>query len=222
MVKKISAFSLALVLVFCLAAGVAAHEVPDLTRTGSITIRIEDGGDGVSGGSVTLYYVAEITEDDGNYAFALTAEYAPSGVSLDHLNDASTAKSLAEFARNNQMQGMTAEVDAYGVVQFTGLQPGLYLVVQHEAASGYYPIAPFLMSLPLYENGTYTYEVDASPKVQIQRAPEPTVPETTPDEPKLPQTGQLNWPVPVLAVSGLTLFILGWALCFGKKENYEK
>lgn len=28
----------------------------------------------------------------------------------------------------------------------------------------------------------------------------------------LPQTGQLNWPVPVLAVSGVVLFAFGWAL----------
>lgn len=222
MVKRISALWLAAVLVFCLAAGVAAHEVPDLTKTGSITIRIEDGGDGVSGGSVILYRVADITEDDGDHAFTLTDDYLSSGVSLEKLNDASTAQSLAEFAQKNQKQGITADVDVYGVVQFTGLQLGLYLVVQQEAAPGYYPITPFLMSLPLYENGAYTYDVDASPKVEIERAPEPTVPETKPDDPKLPQTGQLNWPVPVLAVSGLTLFILGWALCFGKKENYEK
>lgn len=43
------------------------------------------------------------------------------------------------------------------------------------------------------------------------------------NKPKLPQTGQLNWPVPVMIVTGLTLFAIGWMLCFGrKKENYEK
>lgn len=222
MVKRISAFWLAVVLVFCLAAGVCAHDAPDFTKTGSITIRIEDGGDGVSGGTIKLYRVAEITEDDGNFAFALTEAYLPSGVSLENLNDASVAQALADFAAKNKMQGISAEVDEYGMVKFTGLELGLYLVVQQEAAPGYYPITPFLMALPLYENGVYNYDVDASPKVQIERAPEPTVPETKPDDPKLPQTGQLNWPVPVLAVSGLALFVLGWALCFGKKESYEK
>ncbi len=29
---------------------------------------------------------------------------------------------------------------------------------------------------------------------------------------KLPQTGQLNWPIPLLAIGGIFLFILGWAL----------
>jgi hypothetical protein len=34
--------------------------------------------------------------------------------------------------------------------------------------------------------------------------------------PKLPQTGQLNWPIPVLVVFGLTVFSIGWNLRFGK------
>lgn len=35
------------------------------------------------------------------------------------------------------------------------------------------------------------------------------VPPGTPDEPKLPQTGQLWWPVPMLALLGLVLFMAG-------------
>ena len=48
--------------------------------------------------------------------------------------------------------------------------------------------------------------------------PVPTTPPT-----KLPQTGQLNWPVPVLVVLGLALFSLGWGLRFGRrKDSHEK
>lgn len=32
-----------------------------------------------------------------------------------------------------------------------------------------------------------------------------------PQSPRLPQTGQLNWPIPLLALLGLTFFIWGWA-----------
>lgn len=40
---------------------------------------------------------------------------------------------------------------------------------------------------------------------------------TKPDE--LIDTGQLNWPVPVLAIAGLLVFSIGWAMLnFGKKE----
>jgi LPXTG-motif cell wall-anchored protein len=39
----------------------------------------------------------------------------------------------------------------------------------------------------------------------------PSTPSTTTTT-KLPQTGQLNWPVPLMAMSGLLLFAFGWWL----------
>lgn len=70
------------------------------------------------------------------------------------------------------------------------------------------------------------------------RPSEPTVPEestepteptettvpaepTEPTEPGLPPTGQLRWPVPMLAVCGIALFLFGAVLCFGRKEKHE-
>ncbi len=41
---------------------------------------------------------------------------------------------------------------------------------------------------------------------------------TVTNTPKLVQTGQLNWPVPVLAFCGAVLFALGWALFKGRKD----
>lgn len=34
---------------------------------------------------------------------------------------------------------------------------------------------------------------------------------TLPQSPRLPQTGQLNWPIPLLALLGMILFMWGWA-----------
>ena len=38
---------------------------------------------------------------------------------------------------------------------------------------------------------------------------------------KLIQTGQLNWPVPVLTVAGLGLFLAGWLLRFGRQGKHH-
>ena len=46
---------------------------------------------------------------------------------------------------------------------FRGLELGLYLIVQTEASKGYEPINPFLVSLPMAEDGKWNYAVDASP-----------------------------------------------------------
>ncbi len=45
-------------------------------------------------------------------------------------------------------------------------------------------------------------------------------PEQGEEDDKLVQTGQLNWPVPVCAISGLLIFSIGWAILnFNKKES---
>lgn len=49
--------------------------------------------------------------------------------------------------------------------------------------------------------------------------PAPTITETVTETVKLAQTGQLNWPVPLLACAGMLLFAAGWALVFMKKEK---
>lgn len=36
---------------------------------------------------------------------------------------------------------------------------------------------------------------------------------------ELPNTGQLQWPIPVLAITGIVLFSMGWYLTFMKKEK---
>lgn len=99
---------------------------------------------------------------------------------------------------------------------------GLYLVAQtqQEAAPGYFAISPFLVTVPLRgEDGKLIYApVDASPKMQ-QLVPIPTP--APPPPGFLPQTGLLNWPVPVLAIAGMALFALGFALRRNEKESHR-
>ena len=59
---------------------------------------------------------------------------------------------------------------------FRGLELGLYLIVQTEASKGYEPINPFLVSLPMAEDGKWNYAVDASPSGCLH----PTKPDTPP------------------------------------------
>ena len=197
-----------------------AHEVPDLTREGSVTVTMQTEGKAVPGGSLTLYRVGEIREDDGNFDFAPDGDFAGWGEAFTDVQSAELAAELAEYAAAHDCAGLTQTVGADGTVTFEALETGLYLVVQEEAAKGYAKANPFLISVPNLENGTYVYEVDASPKVSgIQEIPEEP---TKPKDPTLPQTGQLNWPVPVLVIGGLVLFLVGWALRFGRRREQTK
>lgn len=205
-----------------------AQEAPDLGRNGSIRITMRRGETAVGGGTLTLYRVGAVQEENGTFRYALTGDFAGCGESLSDAGSPELAKRLAGYAAEQGFAGTTAEIGGDGNVSFADLQPGLYLLAQDKAAEGYHPAAPFLVSLPLYEGGAYVYDVDASPKVELSAADPgsstPTAPTTptTPTTPStstpgggtptLPQTGQLNWPVPVLVVLGLGLISVGWLL----------
>lgn len=213
--KKVYALLIALLLVCSLPVTALAHDVPDLDRTGSIEIVVRYDGQAVAGGQLTCYRVGEIYEDDGNYSFVRVLDGEP----LDDITSPALAEELLAFAEDRGLPGLTVDIDSNGRARFTGLELGLYVIAQYDAADGYELLGPFLVSLPYMEDGVYLYDVTASAKSELKRVPETEPPK---DE-KLPQTGQLNWPVPLLAVSGLAVFSLGCVLCFGKKkETHEK
>lgn len=269
--KRLPAFLTAVLLLCALSLTAYAHPVVDLSQKGSIRVAMRYGEQAVPGGTMTLYRVAAVQEDDGNFGFVLTGDFADCGIELADLQSAELAKALADYAAGAKLEGQTKQIAEDGTVLFAELEPGLYLLVQTQPAAGYYAANPFLVSVPMLEEGEYVYDVQAGPKAELSPistpaptptptpAPgipfipiipilpfwptptpvipqEPTVPvisvnvETEapvepgaagPAVPILPQTGQLNWPVPVLAAAGLGLFAAGWALRYGKKDDEE-
>ena len=74
MYKRIAAFLSALAVLFFLAAPVSAQELPDLQRTGSLTLWMDFEKEPLNGGSLTLYRVGDIVITDGNAGFSLIRE----------------------------------------------------------------------------------------------------------------------------------------------------
>lgn len=229
--RKAAALLTAFAMICSLSAAVFADtgEI-DLTRKGSVSLapKAADGsGTAVRGMAFTLYQVAGIVKDaDGNFVYELTDSYKDSGIGLTDLSTAGLADSFAAYVEKHS-PGKTAEgsTGEDGTVTFSDLPVGLYLLIQADDSCGY-SAKPFLISLPGKNSGSddWVYEVDATPKAEISANPTPTqapspsitpVPTSgtvpTPGE-KLAQTGQLNWPVPVLAALGLLLFSVGWIL----------
>lgn len=171
-----------LLLVLTLGRTAWAEEWPG----GSITVRLRWQGQAVAGGTLTLYRV-------GDEDYRPTEAFADCGVELKAPFGADLARELADYAQT--LPGQTKAVGADGTVVFEPLDAGLYLVVQREAAEGYLPTEPFLVGIPMQVGGELVSHVDASPKAS--------------PAPKLPQTGQLNWPVPVMAAAGALLLLAG-------------
>lgn len=164
---------------------------------------------------------------DGN-PNAFTNGFENCGLKLDNLEDELLAEKLkAEIGAS--AVGVTQTIGADGMAGFSGLEEGIYLVVQTKAANGYEMFSPFLVSLPMRENGQWKYQVEAMPKIEVSVSGKPETPVKQPvSTPKpvssgnnlrLPYTGQLIWPVPVMAIAGMLLFAVGWSLRKDKKTE---
>lgn len=269
-----------LVLVILAANSFAAYaaNLPDLTQKGAISITLRDSktGAAVSGGEMTLYPVASVSAENGKLMYSYINGFENCGIPLDNVEDSELAGKL-QGKLSVSASGTPQTIDAQGKVRYTGLTAGLYLIVQTKNASGYRTSNPFVVSLPMQNDGGWTYQVDASPKVSTSSSSKPSKPSKpsepdkpstpdtpdTPDKPsnpdtpgsdipdhdtplhpgehnpdtpdtpsspetpstpskpvkRLPQTGQLNWPIPVLCIGGLVLFSFGWLM---RKEERNR
>ena len=183
----------------------------------SLTFKNPKNGKPVGGENIfALYKVADVVVDNG-FHFVYRDKFAEADDSLSEDADLSAelAAKLAKLADSRGISPLvsSATPDGSGVVSFDGLEVGLYLVVQTGTGKGdeAYTIDPFLVTIPLKgSDGALIYDVDATPKVGIK--PNETPPKKTPPPkrpPKLPQTGQLWWPVFVGAAAGIILLVSG-------------
>jgi hypothetical protein len=216
MKKRFPALILTLAMVLAVAVSAAAADVPDMSKTGTINIIMHMGETLVPGGSLTIYRVGQIHESNGDYSFVPVAPYTNCVSAFDDVQSPELALQLAAYTIDNQLTGTTEPVNEDGLATFSNVELGLYLVIQTEPAEGYTQARPFLIGVPQVKLGMYIYDVDASPKVELQKLPEPTT-EPTEEPPvasggKLPQTGQLAWPIPVLAVLGMACIAIGITL----------
>lgn len=198
----------------------------DLSRSGSIVLLLSDGqGHAAAGGEYRLYRVGEPVIRDSGLCFELTPDFQDSGVSLDDPGANRLAEALAAYAEAHPaLPCRTQTADSEGCVRFEAVGSGLYLIMQSlpDATYPYERMTPFVVSVPMgSESGDgWVWDVTARPKVEPTPAPTASPrPTDPPEDPRLPQTGQLKWPVPVLAAAGLALFAAGWVLCFAGKRH---
>lgn len=157
--KRLYALFAMVLVLWALSFTAYGQPVPDLSQKGSIKITMHYGDKAVSGGSMTLYRAGAVRERDGNYDFVPTEDFADCGVSLTDIQSAGLAKELTDYAVKERLQGKTQDIDGEGVVIFTELEPGLYLLVQNRAASGYRKASPFLVSVPMLEEENYIFQI---------------------------------------------------------------
>lgn len=145
----------------------ASAEKIDLSKTGSITVTYVSGsGEAITDGEFTLYQVAVITTDGSYLYYTYDGDFYYCTEDLNGDLDSELAMTLAEYAEENNASGTVKSLNSNGTLTFEDLKLGLYLIVQTTASTGYYAADPFLVSVPLYQNDEWVYDVDASPKIE--------------------------------------------------------
>jgi len=198
------------------------HEMLDPDRIGSISITFTYYDETakttkpVTGGnSVGLYKVADVIVDNG-FKFVTDERFAGAGTipDTDEALDAANldlAEKMAATAKSYAYDVQPKAMDAQGKVSFEGLEVGLYLVVQAAQGEGdnKFVLTPFLITIPQKNpDGSLVYDVDAQSKPLGIGKVVPTPP-SPPTPSHLPQTGQMWWPVVLLAGLGVIAFCFG-------------
>lgn len=176
----------------------------------------------VPGTRFALYRVADVQIQNQTLQFTPTEAFSDASVDFQNFLSQKVAQSLLTYAQERKLQpAQEQSANEKGTVVFTSLPAGLYLLAQTNTVENYKPVGPFVISLPMQEENQWNYHVTAYPKVE--QTPNPTDPTkpTTPPDPALPQTGQLNWPIPWLVLGGMSLFCGGWYAFFRKRDDHE-
>ena len=228
--KRILAGVFVLMLVYLPMTVEAAGSI-DPEREVSLTISYQQDGTPLNGAQFDIYLVA-VMDECGE--LTPTADFAQFDVQIRGKHDEewkALASSLEDYIlRENLLPADSGKTDSRGLLTFPAgqqkLKHGLYLVLGHRHSQGGYQYEassfPVLLPGADKEANEWIYNVTAYPKYHYTKEgieekldrPTPLLPSG-----KLPQTGQLWWPVPILLAVGILLLVSG--LIRRRKRNYE-
>lgn len=199
---------------------------PDRAGVLQITAKDEESGKTEEGAEISVYKVADIEQADNEYRITCTEAFSDLQSDIDAAGEFDrTLGEKAEVIREeaDPQISYSGKTDENGYLEITGINVGVYLIVQTNTVGSFQPFSPFLVSMPvLDEDGICQYNVDTFPKMdvrEITETPQPTATVTAApgssgsqqaaDSSFLPQTGQIWWPVPVLLSIGVLFLVLG-------------
>lgn len=193
--RNLKAIAAALTCSFVIASPVLAEDnvwkinrMPDSTQdTGTLTINFasEKGGKTVplGGASISVYQVAQLHTHGGSADFDVLPQYVQTAGEKIDIKDAGDSTALAEKLDKAKSKGaISTKTDSGGTAKFSSLPAGMYLVVEEGksgASAKYETFAPYLISVPLAENGKWNYNVVSAPKTtpsELVETPAPSNP----------------------------------------------
>ena len=141
----------------------------DQSKIGSISVTLAEQKNNtpIIGAELNVYYVATATmADNGQIIYDYNEEFKEFNIAI---NDAQLTEKLDSFVAQNNLPFDKIITNANGTALCDELSVGLYFIKQIGAVDGFSPCKPFLVALPNGENGKYVYNVNATPKTEIEK-----------------------------------------------------
>ncbi|HAT4314013.1 TPA: hypothetical protein I9097_001274 [Clostridium perfringens] len=173
----------------------------------------------ISGAEFSIYQIGILNEK--KTAYSIKSPFVWSG----NFGDLDTAEKHEEAVKNFESQTKNIKpiakrvTDENGNVSFTGLNDGIYLVVQSGSTGSslnYTKGQSFLVNDPMYINGKWQNVVNAIPKTSVnnKEVQIPNKPSNPPEKTKgnLPKTGDINDPFlwgSLVLIGGIIILLLG-------------
>lgn len=142
--------------------------IVDFSKKGSIEITLSEVSENlpVSNADITIYKIADAISKDNNLSFNYHESLKESEFDL---KEAKITNEILEIVTENEIPNFSKTTNNIGVVEFANLDLGLYLVTQTNQVEGFSSIAPFLVFIPKVIDNKWTYDIKATPKVDIIR-----------------------------------------------------
>lgn len=221
--KNLCCLAICLLLTFIYAVPVSGSDILDGDKECSVTMELKTKDkEALANVMFEFYQVGQIescNQEKITYQYLETFRNSNITLNVDEASEnEKSAKELCAYAKQQNISGKRYVADGDGIVKITGLKPGLYLVgavcQEHETGKAEYT-KPFLVGIPEYENNELIFDVIIKTKVSKEPLPlipleEPVNKGKKPGKGKLPQTGMLQWPIPVLALAGMLFLEAGW------------
>ena len=179
--QKLRGIILAAVMLACAVPAVAYASAPD-SGTLSIIFEKEDSNIKIDGASVAVYKIADMEPVGNTAVYTMLKQYSSfatmkgsedvtfNGMTASASND--LAKRMSTAVSGPAAKGVT---DKNGMFKTGKLPAGMYLVGQtgkSGTAEKYKAFDPFLISVPLFEGGTWNADVVAQPKTSVEEVPD--------------------------------------------------
>lgn len=139
-----------------------------------ITLKSSDEGNVIKGAEISLYKVADLSEENNHFVYNYTETFNKCDASLTNLEDKDLTNNILKcFNGNiNDIKKITNEL---GTTKFNNLSLGLYLVKETNTVEGFSNFDPYLIMIPKNINNKYVYDITSKPKSEIIKTSDYTV-----------------------------------------------